>query len=416
MSVEDVRGTPVALERGEERPAVLRNRNFLLLWAGQLVSQVGDRIHAIALMWWVLETTGSAALMGTVLVFATVPSVIFGPLAGGLVDRWNRKAVIVVMDLVRGVIILAVAALAIRGTLQVWQLLVATAGVSLASVFFGPAISATIPNLVRPSEITRANSLSQMVTQGTGIAGPALGGLLVALWGVGGVFLLNGLSFVASALSELFIEIPTLVRATGRRKRIVSEIVDGYRFVRANATLFGFLRVAAILNFFAAPFAILLPIITKDLLGRGAESLGIMTAAFSVGFLLASAVLAVLREQRRKHPWIIFGIALAGAAMVLMGVFITFTSYLVLIGSVGVTLGVANILIMSYIQSVVPDEMRGRVFGFMMTLSGGLQPIAFAVFGLVADRVPIPVILWVSGGALLLGGLSLFMVPGMRDI
>ncbi len=416
MSLEDIRDPGAMLEAAEKRPAVLRNRNFLLLWIGQLVSQVGDRVHAIALMWWVLETTGSAALMGTVLIFATVPSVIFGPVAGGYVDRWNRKAVIVAMDLARGGIILTIAFLAIRGTLEVWQLLIATAGISLASVLFGPAVNATIPNLVRPSEITRANSLSQMVSQGTGIAGPALGGLLVAVWGVGGVFLLNGISYVLSALSEVFISIPVVTKPGPKRKRILSEVVDGYRFVRSHVTIFGFLRVAAVLNFFAAPFAILLPLITKNVLGRGAESLGLMTAAFSVGFLLASALLAVLKERERKHPWIILGIALAGAAMVLMGVFITFRSYLVLIGSVGVTLGVANILIMSYIQRVVPDDMRGRVFGFMMTLSGGLQPIAFAVFGLLADRVPIPFILWLSGGALVVGGLSLYAVPGMREI
>ncbi|MBD3367392.1 MAG: MFS transporter [Candidatus Eisenbacteria bacterium] len=416
MGFEDIQDPGKLLEAAERRPAVLRNRNFLLLWIGQLVSQVGDRIHAIALMWWVLETTGSAALMGTVLIFATIPSVVFGPFAGGYVDRWNRKVVIVAMDFVRGAIILGIAVMAIRGTLEVWQILVATAGVSLASVLFGPAVNATIPNLVRPSEITRANSLSQMVTQGTGIAGPALGGVLVAVWGVGGVFLLNGFSYVASALSELFIQVPETVRKEQGRRRILSDVVDGYRFVRENATIFGFLRIAAILNFFTAPFAILLPLITKEVLGRGAESLGVMTAAFSVGFLLASAVLAVLKERRRKHPWIILGIALAGVAMVLMGVFIDFTSYLALIGTVGVTLGVANILIMSYIQGVVPDDKRGRVFGFMMTLSGGLQPLAFAVFGLVADHVPIPYILWTAGAALFIGGLSLYAVPGMREI
>jgi MFS family permease len=416
MGIDDIHDPAALLDAAEGRPAVLRNRNFLLLWIGQLVSQVGDRVHAIALMWWVLETTGSAALMGTVLIFATVPSVVFGPFAGGYVDRWSRKTVIVSMDLARGSIILLIAVLAIRGTLEIWQLLTATAVVSLASVLFGPAISATIPNLVRPSELTRANSLSQMVAQGTGIAGPALGGLLVAFWGVGGVFLLNGFSYILSALSEIFIEIPKTVREEGERRRILSDVVEGYRFVRANATIFGFLRVAAVLNFFAAPFAILLPIIAKDVLGRGAQSLGIMTAAFSVGFLVASALLAVLKERKRKHPWIILGVALAGAAMVLMGVFIDFRSYLVLIGSVGITLGVANILIMAYIQSVVPDEMRGRVFGFMMTLSGGLQPLAFGVFGLVADHVPIPVVLWIAGGAMLIGGLSLYAVPGMRDI
>jgi MFS family permease len=400
----------------EGRPAVFRNRNFLLLWVGQLVSQLGDRVHALALIWWVLEETGSAALMGTVLIAATVPAVVLGPFAGGYVDRWNRKAVIVGMDFVRGLIVVWIAVLAIRGTLEIWQLLVGTAAMAVAAVFFGPAVNATIPNLVRPSEITRANSLSQMVTQGTGIAGPAVGGILVAVWGVGGVFLLNGLSFIASGLSELFISMPPVERGPAERKHIVAELGDGFSFVRNQPTIFGILKTAAVLNFFTAPFAILLPIVARDYLGRGAEAFGFIMAAFSVGFLAASAVLAAIKDVRRKHPFIILGVSLAGGCMIVMGLVVTYMSYVTLMATIGVLLGLGNILIMSYFQAVVPDELRGRVFGFMMTLSGGLQPLAFGIVGVLTDLLTAPVIFVASGCALVVGGLYLYRVPGMREV
>jgi MFS family permease len=345
-----------------------------------------------------------------------VPAVVLGPFAGGYVDRWNRKAVIVGMDFARGVIVVWIAVLAIRGTLDIWQLLIGTAAMAIASVFFGPAVSATLPNLVRPSEITRANSLSQMVAQGTGIAGPALGGILVAIWGVGGVFLLNGLSFIASGASELFIAIPPLERGPVPRKHIVAELGDGFAFVRGQPTIFGILKTAAVLNFFTAPFAILLPIVAKDYLGRGAEAFGFIMAAFSVGFLAASAALAAVKDVRRKHPLIILGVSLAGACLIVMGAFVTYASYVTLMASIGVLLGLANILIMSYFQAVVPDELRGRVFGFMMTLSGGLQPLAFGVVGLLTDLLTPPVIFMASGCALLVGGLYLYRVPGMRKV
>ncbi|MCD4691133.1 MFS transporter, partial [bacterium] len=116
-------GTPAGESNGIR--TIFRNRNFLLLWLGQLVSQVGDRVHSIALMWWILEETGSAALMGTVLIAATVPAVILGPLAGGYVDRWNRKAIIAGMDFLRGVIILVVASLTLTDRLEIWHLLIA---------------------------------------------------------------------------------------------------------------------------------------------------------------------------------------------------------------------------------------------------------------------------------------------------
>jgi DHA3 family macrolide efflux protein-like MFS transporter len=405
-----------SVETSEERSPVLRNKNFLLLWIGQLVSQLGDRVHAVALMWWVLEKTGSAALMGTVLIFATVPSVVLAPFAGGYVDRWNRKAVIVGMDFLRGLMVITVGVLAIRGSLEVWQILIATAAMSAASVFFGPAISATIPNIVRRSEITRANSLSQMVVQGTGIVGPALGGVFVVVWGVGGVFLLNGLSFLASGLSELFISVPPTRRGGERRKHIIVELKDGFGFVRSKPTIFGILKTAAVLNFFTAPFAILIPIVARDVLGRGAETLGFLMAAFSVGFMLSSALLAVSKERPRKHGLIIFGVALSGVCLIVMGLVVSFASYMVAMIAVGVLLGLANILIMSYFQSVIPDGMRGRVFGFMTTLAGGLQPLAFGIVGIMADLISVPVIFMISGSALILGGLYLYAVPGMRDV
>ncbi len=399
----------------ESRKTVLKNRDFMLLWVGQLVSQVGDRIHSIALMWWVLEKTGSAALMGTVLIFATVPAVVLGPFAGGYVDRWNRKAIIAGMDFVRGAIVVGVAVLAIRGSLEIWQLLVATAAVSVASTFFGPAVMATIPNLVRKDEITRANSLSQMVAQGAGIAGPALGGVLVAIWGVGGVFLLNGLSFMLSGFSELFIRVPPTERR-GETQHILADLKEGFGFVRNQPTVFGILKTAAVLNFFTAPFAILIPLVTREYLGRGADALGFIMASFSVGFLLSSAALAIVKERERKHPLIIFGIALMGLVLILMGVFLSYPSYLVLMGILGVLSGVANILIMAYFQAVIPDQMRGRVFGFMQTLAGGLQPLAFGVVGILTDVVGVTPVFVVSGCVLVIGGFYLYAVPGMKKV
>lgn len=408
-------GFPPPAPDGADRPTALRNRSFLLLWAGQLVSQMGDRIHAIALMWWVLEKTGSAALMGTVLIFATVPSVLLAPIAGGYVDRWNRKAIIVGADLLRGGIVLVVAALAIRGTLEVWQILVATILMSATSVFFGPAVHATIPNLVRRTEITRANSLSQMCTQGTGIVGPAVGGVLVALWGVGGAFLLNGVSYLMSGLSEAFIDIPP-TRTVGERTNILADLKQGFVFVRERPAIFGILKAAAVINFFTAPFAILIPIVARDILGRGAEALGFLMTSFSVGFLVASALLAAIREREHKHPLIILGVGLAGACLVLLGLVMNYASYMILMACLGVLIGIANICIMAYFQAVVPDQVRGRVFGFMTTLSGGLQPVAFGLVGLLADVVPVQAIFVLSGSVLVAGGVYLRIAPWMKEV
>jgi MFS family permease len=255
-----------------------------------------------------------------------------------------------------------------------------------------------------------------MVTQVTGIVGPAIGGVLVVIWGIGGVFLLNGISFIVSGVSEFFISMPATERRGAPRKHIVAELGDGFSFVRNQPTILGILKTAAVLNFFTAPFAILLPIVARDYLGRGAEAFGFIMAALSVGFLAASAVLVAIRDVTRKHPFIILGISLTGGCLIAMGVTITYVSYITLMATIGVLLGLANILIMSYFQAVVPDELRGRVFGFMVTLANGLQPLAFGVVGILTDLLTAPVIFVVSGCALVVGGLYLYRVPGIRGV
>ena len=391
----------------------LGNKDFLLLWSGQTVSQMGSRIFYIALMWWVLESTGSAFSIGTIMISSTLPMIILSPLAGTFVDRWHRKKVIVWMDIARGTIMFLIAILMKAELLKVWHLYWFICLSSVASTFFNPAISATIPNIVPGKELTRANSLSQLTSNLTNILGPSVGGLLVASFGVPSAVILNGASFVCSAVSKMFIDIPRVERVSMDR-RVLEELREGVGFIWERPSLKGIFGTSAVLNFFGAPVSVLLPVMAREILKVGVRGLGFMESSLSVGALLATLFLSVTPEVRNRHKTLVWGIFTIGIMLILTG---TVSNFYIILGFflvLGLAQGVVNILIHVYLQRMVPDEKRGRVFGVLTTICGGLQPLGYGMGGKLADLLTVPVTFVISGTAVALGGISLYRVPVER--
>ena len=176
----------------------LRQRPFALLWSGQTISSLGDRFYQVALAWWVLEKTGSAVVMGTVLICSDVPMLVFLLLGGALVDRWPRLPVMMLSDLVRGLAVGLMAALAFINALQVWHIYVISLIFGSVDAFFQPAYRASVPEIVPVDHLPSANSLTSLSGEISGIIGPALGAGMVALGGTSSAFALDALSFFVS--------------------------------------------------------------------------------------------------------------------------------------------------------------------------------------------------------------------------
>ena len=191
--------------------AKLWNLNFFLIWQGQLVSAVGDVIYEIALGFWILATTGSTGLMGGLMAASAVPRVLIAPIAGVLVDRSDRKWLLVIMDAGRGITVVLVAVAAYLGILQVWMVFLAGIVIGTGAAFFNPTIMSSLPDIVAREKIVQANSFFSMIRAGSGILGNSSGGFLYAFLGAPLMFLVNGLSYIFSAVTELFIRIPKIV-------------------------------------------------------------------------------------------------------------------------------------------------------------------------------------------------------------
>jgi len=404
-------------EKNRGYGSIFRNLNFFSIWIGQTISVVGDFLYMIALMWWVLEKTGSTAAMATVAICSSLPAIILGPFAGTYVDRVDKRRLLILMDLGRGVLITVPGVLYFLNQLQVWHIFVIAAFLSSMSTFFNPALASFLPVIVNKEQLVQANSISQMSSNLSGIIGPALGGALVALFGAGTVMFLDALSFFVSGIAIFLVRVKVeQVFPSEARKRFLQELLDGLNFIRKESGILGLVVLFSILNFFVAPVGVLIPLMVKKIFKMGAEGFGVLGSSISVGMVLGSLFLGMIGGVRRKGTFIMIGIVVAGSFLALFGVSESFWTSIFLLGGCGFGFSFANILVPVVFQSKIPHEKQGRVFGTLGTISGGLRPISLALVGVMGGLLHVQMIVFLSGVLVALGGLTGFLIPGIKKL
>lgn len=231
----------------------LWNKNFTLLWQGQLVSCLGDAFYSIALGFWVLDKTGSSAIMGILMAAVSIPRVIIGPFVGVIVDRFDRKKLILLGDFIRGIGMLFVGYAALNNFLEVWMVIIVGIISGVCSAFFNPAISSVIPDLVSNEDLVKANSAQQMATSTTSLIGSMSGGFIYSILGASIMFIFNGISYIVSTISEIFIEIPKTDRKN-TKLNLKEDFKEGLKFTFGFRGFVLLLSVAFSLNFLYAMF------------------------------------------------------------------------------------------------------------------------------------------------------------------
>lgn len=391
------------------KPTKLFNRHFVLLWQGQFVSQLGNQLHAIALMFWIKHTTGSASLMGIVLMVSMLPGVLLGPLGGTFADRFSRRKTIIVCDLLRGLCVISFAVLLFtvkdaNDLLIVW-LFVISVVTGILGAFFRPAITAAIPDLVPTDQIAAANSMNQSSVQVAGFLGQGLGGVLYRLLGGPLLFLIDGLTYIFSAISECFIRIPQVMPEKSRNFTALvddfkSETAVGFHYVWSHKGMRNMFLVAAVINFLLAPTAVILPFYVEDFLHCSPDWFGYILALFGVGALIGYLIAGLIKISGRKRA-IMLQLCLFFCGLVMAAFYFCDNRWLAtgLFMTLGALTGVVNINIMTILQQSTASEIRGRVFGLLGTLSMGLSPLSMGLTGVIADLLDqnIPLIYLFSG-------------------
>jgi MFS family permease len=395
----------------------LRQRSFALLWTGQTISRLGDNLYRIALAWWVLEKTGSAEAMSTVLVVSFLPMVLFLLVGGVVVDRLPRFRVLFVSDISNGLVVGLVAWLASTGRLEIWHVYIAGAVFGLADAFFYPAYAASVPQIVPPEALPSANSLTGLSYQLTGVVGPAVGAALVSLGGTPAAFGLDSLSFLVSAacmVPLLRVPLPTKASAATSALR---DLRDGLSEVGVHTWLWlsiAFFSLANVVD--AGPRNVVMPFLVHDHLGLDVGALGAVTSSIAVGSVAAAVVLGRYHRLRRRGILLYtFEIAM-GAMLVVFGLAPSLPALVAAALVYGVGISSGSLIWTNTLQEKVPQEKLGRVSSIDALGSFVFLPLGFAAAGLLSERVG-PADVFVLGGAILMAiSVVMLLVPAIRKL
>jgi MFS family permease len=395
----------------------LRMRDFRLLWTGMMVSLLGDGVFYVALAWQVYELSDAPTALSLVGLAMSLSQVVFLLLGGVASDRFDRRRVMLAADLLRAVVIGILGLLALADSLQLWHLIILSSIYGMGAGFFGPAFDAIVPDLVPDRLLAQANSLDQILRPtALRLAGPAVGGWLIAAWGTGGAFLLDAASFLISAAMLVRMNPHSRSPADAGPASALRDIRDGFGFVRRHIWLWGtFLAATFAYLLFIGPTEVLVPFVVKHL-GGNARDLGLV---FSVGGLgaVAGAFMVGQRGLPRRHisfmyvTWSLATLAVAGYGLA------TRVWHLMLASLAFNALEAAGTVVWATTKHrMVPAALLGRVSSFDWFISIGLLPLSFAATGPIAEAIGTRTTLIAAG---LLGAavtLGFLFLPGMRAI
>jgi MFS family permease len=394
----------------------LRHLDFRYLCAGTFLMSAGQWIQQVTLGWLVYEITGNSILLGMLNGLRALPFLVTGPLAGVAADRMDRQKLMLHTQYVLIVSALIMGGLVASEHLKVWHIFVFTLITGIAWTFSEPVRQSLIPSVVPKAEVANAIALNSGGFNLMKIIGPAAGGAMIAVFGVAGNFLMQGLAFAGVLVMVYLMHVPpTPVEA--RRSSALSNLKEGFSYVWSTPAVLALMILAYVPRVFAVPYQTLMPVFQKDVLGVGPEGLGLLMAAPGVGAVLSVLVLASLTNRVKRQGLLLVGsIVILGAFLILFSQITSFWLSLVVLVAVGgfqmLFLASTNTMLML----IVPDELRGRVMSLYM-LDRGLMPAGALFAGVVAHFIGGPLTVAIMGAIVIVLALIVaWRVPAIRAL
>ena len=402
--------------------APFRHLNFVLLWGAMATSLLGDGLFLVALAWQVYALSNGPGAMGIVGVAMTVPHILGLLLGGVLSDRLERRKLMVLADVVRGAAMGAMGVLSITGVLQLWQVAALMAVYGAGNALFSPAFDALVPDVVPPDVLTQANAVDQFVRPAAlRLIGPAIGGWLVAVLGIGPAILINGGTFLVSIVLVLSLDRYQLIshhhEPDAPSESVLAALKEGFWFVRHHVWLWGtFLAATFAYLLFMGPTEVLLPFVVRNLMHGSALNLGFVFASGGVG-AIGAAVIVGRHGLPRRHMSFIY-IAWTASTMCVAGYGLARCPWQAMVASFAFNLfeTAGTVVWLTTKQRYVPRALLGRVSSFDWFISISLVPVSFALTGPVAAVFGVRATLV---GAGVLGSaitLAFLFLPGMRHV
>ncbi len=381
---------------------------FTLVWLGQIVSVLATNMSAFALTIWVFEKTGSATALGLVEVFFITPLLVMSPFAGVMVDRHNRKLMMMMSDLLAGLATIAILILQALGALQVWHLYLAAIFQGLGNAFQWPAYSAAITTMVPKEQYGRVNGMMSLIDMGPGVLAPMLAGALLPLIQLVGVLSIDVATFILAILVLFFVHIPQPPRtAEGAQEQgnIFKEAVFGFRYIFARPSLLGLQLVFFVGNLFSGiAFTVIAPMVLLRT-GNNSVSLGLIQSAEAIGGVVGGVVMSAWGGFKRRVHGVLAGWMVSSFFFALMGLGTTVPVWVGAAVLSSILIPLINGSNQAIWQAKVAPDVQGRVFSARRLIAWLTNPISPVIAGTLTDYVLEPAMRAPSGLTSLLGWL-----------
>ena len=369
----------------------LWNKDFALLLQGVAVSTVGDVMYSVAIGYWVYEQTGSSSLMGIMSAISMFVTMFLSPFSGSIVDKCNRKWVLVGMDLMQSVIMLSIGALAYMGKLNVPGVLIAAFLAAFGSVFYSPAASTLMIDIIPKDDMVRGQSIFSGVTSLIDMVGTAFSGVMVAFFGVPLIVVFNGLSNLYSAVTELFVHVPKTVQQGSpvSVKGILRDSKSAVQMIFSDPCLRLFVPCALILNLLGAgPLTLVLPFCMEK--GFSVEQYGYLMSVWTVASLICVVLLGAIKlKPKTRFRVMAVGFSASGAFLIFAYLSVKFVPMCILV-FIGAFLNCAgNSVFNASLKLALPEENRGAILGFVQSASVGGTALSAVLYGFLGDVFPL---------------------------
>ncbi|MGW6192694.1 MFS transporter [Bacillus cereus] len=389
----------------------IATRNIILMMIGKMTSLLGAGIYTFAMGLYVLKTTGSGMGFATTLICGSIPRMICGPIAGAVADRVNRKWLVIGTDLLSSLTMLIMFILATIFGPSLLFIYVSAALLSICASFYSVSLTSSIPNLVDEERIQKASALNQTASSLSNILAPIIGGVVFGFFSIKTFFLLNSITFFLAVIVQLFIVFDLYKKELAESKEhFLTSIKEGFSYVKRQHEIYGLMKIAVGVNFFASALFVSLPYIIVQNLHLPSKQLGVVEGMLAVGMLIGAIVLSVRKEVNNPFRSVYIGLFLF-AGLSLCTVFpllvtipkvVSFIYYIAFMILTGISMMVVNIPMQVHIQKTTDPSYLGRVFGLLETISTAIAPLGMMVYGLLLDMLPTSIVMMTLGGGLLL--------------
>ena len=366
---------------------------FTIVWLGQIVSVLATNMTQFALTIWVFELTGSVTALGLVQVFFVTPFLLISPIAGVMVDRYNRKLMMMVSDLTAGLATVTILILQAMGILEVWHLYVAASFQGLGNTFQWPAYSAAISTMLNKKQYGRANGMMSLIEAGPGVVAPLLAGSLLPIVKLAGILFIDVATFLAAIALLLVVHIPQPQPTHAgdvARGDLWKEAAYGFKYIFARPGLVGLLTIFLLGNLFSGIQLTLLPPMILSRTGNNSVILGSVQSAGALGALVGGILMSLWGGFKRHIHGVLIGWILSSLALLFLGIGRDLSLWIpaMLVGTLFFPL--INGSSQAIWQSKVAPELQGRVFSSRRLIAWLTQPITPVIAGVLADHVMEP--------------------------